>query len=114
AAHPLARDALQGRLGRDGGRPARRRLHAARARRRAALLPVNALAAKVGRRLKAKRARLVTAESCTGGWIAQAATAISGSSRWFERGFVTYSNAAKQEMLGVKKKTLEKHGAVSE
>ena len=75
---------------------------------------MNALAAKVGRRLKAKRARLVTAESCTGGWIAQAATAISGSSGWFERGFVTYSNAAKREMLGVKKKTLEKHGAVSE
>ena len=75
---------------------------------------MNALATKVGKRLKATRARLVTAESCTGGWVAQAVTAIAGSSRWFERGFVTYSNAAKQEMLGVKKKTLEKHGAVSE
>jgi nicotinamide-nucleotide amidase len=75
---------------------------------------VKALAAKLGRRLKAGRARLVTAESCTGGWISQAVTAISGSSDWFERGFVTYSNAAKQDMLGVKERTLEKHGAVSE
>jgi nicotinamide-nucleotide amidase len=57
---------------------------------------------------------LVTAESCTGGWVAQAVTAIPGSSDWFERGFVTYSNAAKRELLGVKKKTLQKHGAVSE
>lgn len=75
---------------------------------------MNALAARIGRRLKAKRAMLVTAESCTGGWVAQAVTAISGSSQWFERGFVTYSNAAKQEMLGVKKNTLRKWGAVSE
>ena len=57
---------------------------------------------------------LVTAESCTGGWVAQAVTAISGSSTWFERGFVTYSNAAKQEMLGVKRETLRQFGAVSE
>jgi nicotinamide-nucleotide amidase len=57
---------------------------------------------------------LVTAESCTGGWVAQAVTAIAGSSAWFERGFVTYSNAAKQELLGVAQKTLKKHGAVSE
>jgi nicotinamide-nucleotide amidase len=75
---------------------------------------VNGLARRVGRRLKAKRATLVTAESCTGGWVAQAVTAISGSSDWFERGFVTYSNEAKQEMLGVKTATLKKHGAVSE
>jgi len=75
---------------------------------------VNALASRIGKQLKAKRARLVTAESCTGGWISQAVTAVGGSSDWFERGFVTYSNAAKREMLGVKKKTLEKHGAVSE
>jgi nicotinamide-nucleotide amidase len=75
---------------------------------------VNALAARVGRRLKAKRARLVTAESCTGGWVAQAVTAISGSSAWFERGFVTYSNASKHEMLGVRKGTIKSHGAVSE
>ena len=57
---------------------------------------------------------LVTAESCTGGWVAQAVTAIAGSSDWFERGYVTYSNAAKRELLGVKEKTLRKHGAVSE
>jgi nicotinamide-nucleotide amidase len=72
------------------------------------------LAATLGRRLKRAKARLVTAESCTGGWAAQAVTSIAGSSGWFERGFVTYSNAAKQEVLGVAKKTLKKHGAVSE
>ena len=75
---------------------------------------MKALATRVGRRLKARRAMLVTAESCTGGWIAQAVTAISGSSGWFDRGFVTYSNQAKQQMLGVKSATLKKHGAVSE
>jgi nicotinamide-nucleotide amidase len=75
---------------------------------------MNALAQKLGERLKARGAMLVTAESCTGGWAAQAATAIAGSSAWFERGFVTYSNAAKEEMLGVRHATLEKHGAVSE
>jgi nicotinamide-nucleotide amidase len=75
---------------------------------------VNALAAKVGKQLKKSRSVLVTAESCTGGWVAEAVTAISGSSVWFDRGFVTYSNAAKQEMLGVRKRTLEKYGAVSE
>ena len=75
---------------------------------------MNVLAAKVGKRLKAAGAKLVTAESCTGGWVAQAVTAISGSSAWFERGFVTYSNEAKQEMLGVSKATLKKYGAVSE
>jgi nicotinamide-nucleotide amidase len=56
----------------------------------------------------------VSAESCTGGWVAQAVTSIAGSSEWFERGFVTYSNASKQEMLGVRKNTLQRHGAVSE
>jgi nicotinamide-nucleotide amidase len=75
---------------------------------------VNSLARKVGKRLHAARAKLVTAESCTGGWVAQAVTAISGSSNWFDRGFVTYSNEAKREMLGVKASTLRKHGAVSE
>ena len=57
---------------------------------------------------------LVTAESCTGGWVAQAVTSIAGSSEWFERGYVTYSNAAKREALSVRKATLERHGAVSE
>ena len=75
---------------------------------------MRALATRVGRRLKAKKRRLVSAESCTGGWVAQAITSIAGSSAWFERGFVTYSNAAKRELLGVKATTLRKYGAVSE
>ena len=54
------------------------------------------------------------AESCTGGWVAKVLTDIAGSSDWFERGFVTYSNLAKQEMLGVAESTLQKYGAVSE
>ena len=72
------------------------------------------LAERVGRALDAAGATLVTAESCTGGWLAQAVTSVSGSSAWFERGFVTYSNAAKEELLGVQRATLESHGAVSE
>ena len=72
------------------------------------------LATLVGARLKARGIMLATAESCTGGWVAQAVTAIGGSSAWFERGFVTYSDAAKQEMLGVDAGTLAAHGAVSE
>jgi nicotinamide-nucleotide amidase len=75
---------------------------------------MRALATRVGRRLKAKKRRLVSAESCTGGWVAQAVTSIAGSSAWFERGFVTYSNEAKRELLGVKAATLRKYGAVSE
>jgi len=57
---------------------------------------------------------LVTAESCTGGWVAQAVTAVAGSSDWFERGFVTYSNDAKRELLGVAPIRFARHGAVSE
>jgi nicotinamide-nucleotide amidase len=72
------------------------------------------LATLAGARLKARGLKLVTAESCTGGWVAQAVTAVSGSSDWFERGFVTYSNEAKQEMLGVRAETLDAAGAVSE
>jgi len=75
---------------------------------------MKALAEKLGARLRARGAMLVTAESCTGGWAAQAVTAVAGSSEWFERGFVTYSNAAKEEMLGVRPETLARHGAVSE
>ena len=75
---------------------------------------VTALATLAGARLKAKGLMLATAESCTGGWVAQAVTAIAGSSDWFERGFVTYSNAAKMDMLRVKAGTLRTHGAVSE
>jgi nicotinamide-nucleotide amidase len=72
------------------------------------------LARRVGERLKAANAVLVTAESCTGGWVAQAITSVAGSSAWFDRGFVTYSDAAKQELLGVGAETLRAHGAVSE
>jgi len=68
----------------------------------------------VGEHLLKQNLLLTTAESCTGGWIAQAITAVAGSSGWFERGFVTYSNTAKQEMLGVNKQTLIHHGAVSQ
>jgi nicotinamide-nucleotide amidase len=75
---------------------------------------LEALAAEVGVLLLANGQRLATAESCTGGWVAQCLTAIAGSSDWFERGFVTYSNEAKQEMLGVERDTLTTHGAVSE
>ena len=71
-------------------------------------------AEKVAQRLKARRGMIVTAESCTGGWVAQELTAIAGSSTWFDRGFVTYSNEAKQDMLGVRAETLKKFGAVSE
>ena len=72
------------------------------------------LAERVGTALKAKGMMLATAESCTGGWIAQAVTAVPGSSEWFERGFVTYTYISKREMLGVKPETLDAHGAVSE
>jgi len=72
------------------------------------------LAERVGEALKQKRAMLASAESCTGGWIGEAVTAVPGSSDWYERGFITYSNAAKQEMLGVLHATLDAHGAVSE
>jgi nicotinamide-nucleotide amidase len=60
------------------------------------------------------RYRIVTAESCTGGWIAKAFTDVTGSSQWFECGYVTYSNVAKARDLGVSQRTLEEHGAVSE
>ena len=72
------------------------------------------LAADVGRALKARGWMLATAESCTGGWIGQCMTMVPGSSEWFERGFITYTNVAKMEMLGVRGETLQAHGAVSE
>lgn len=75
---------------------------------------LDALAERAGRALKSAGERLATAESCTGGWVAQSVTSISGSSDWFERGWVTYSNAAKRDELGVAEQTLERHGAVSE
>ena len=58
--------------------------------------------------------KLVTAESCTGGGIGYVLTSIAGSSQWYERGFITYSNESKQELLGVSHHTLVSHGAVSE
>ncbi|MDO9199825.1 MAG: CinA family protein [Hydrogenophaga sp.] len=64
--------------------------------------------------LKARAQFMATAESCTGGLIAGACTEVSGSSEWFERGFVTYSNAAKSELLGIPAALIEEHGAVSE
>ncbi len=72
------------------------------------------LAEHVGQCLLQANAVMVTAESCTGGWVACVATAIPGSSRWFERGFVTYTNESKHEMLGVANTTLDQYGAVSE
>jgi nicotinamide-nucleotide amidase len=76
-------------------------------------LSLLSLAETIGDLLQNQRLRLATAESCTGGQIAQVITAISGSSQWFERGFVTYSNEAKIELLQVKLQTLAEHGAVS-
>jgi len=73
-----------------------------------------ALAADLGAALQARGWRCATAESCTGGLVAGAITAIAGSSVWFERGFVTYTNEAKHEMLGVPVLLLKVHGAVSE
>jgi len=71
------------------------------------------LADALGRRMRAARDRLVTAESCTGGWIAKTVTDIAGSSEWFECGLAAYSYEAKQALLGVRPETLEKFGAVS-
>lgn len=73
-----------------------------------------ALLAQVAAGLQAKGWMMATAESCTGGWIAKLCTDLTGSSAWFERGFVTYSNEAKQDMLGVPAATLAEYGAVSE
>ena len=72
------------------------------------------LAERLGHLLLERGEWLAAAESCTGGWLAQSVTAIAGSSAWFDRGFVTYSNAAKMDMLGVPESTLDRHGAVSE
>lgn len=72
------------------------------------------LAERLGALLLERGECLAAAESCTGGWLAQSVTAIAGSSAWFDRGFVTYSNLAKVDMLSVPESTLERHGAVSE
>jgi len=72
------------------------------------------LARQLGEKMQEQGAHLVTAESCTGGWIAQIITAVPGSSQWYDRGFVTYTNVSKHELLGVRNETLGKYGAVSE
>lgn len=76
--------------------------------------PIPELVEQLASELKARGQMVVTAESCTGGLIAGACTELSGSSDWFERGFVTYSNAAKTELLGVPAALIDVHGAVSE
>jgi len=72
------------------------------------------LSAQLGVALRARRWMLTAAESCTGGGVGEAVTRTAGSSEWFDRGFVTYTNDAKQELLGVHIQTLDNHGAVSE
>jgi nicotinamide-nucleotide amidase len=72
------------------------------------------LSARVGQKLRAAERRVVTAESCTAGWVAKALTDVPGSSQWFECGYVTYSDAAKQRDLGVAARTIATFGAVSE
>ncbi|MDC9593402.1 nicotinamide-nucleotide amidase [Xenorhabdus sp. IM139775] len=75
---------------------------------------LNQLSIELGKRLKQKKLSVTCAESCTGGWIAKVITDIAGSSAYFNRGFVTYSNDAKHEMLGVSPASLAQFGAVSE
>jgi nicotinamide-nucleotide amidase len=74
---------------------------------------LRALAAQAGTLLLAQRRRVATAESCTGGWVAKCITDIPGSSQWFERGYVTYSNLAKEQSVGVAPGVIETFGAVS-
>jgi nicotinamide-nucleotide amidase len=76
-------------------------------------LALHDLAMRLGGELKSRRLMLVTAESCTGGWIAKTVTDIAGSSEWFDCGLAAYSYEAKQALLGVHPHTLEEHGAVS-
>jgi nicotinamide-nucleotide amidase len=75
---------------------------------------LHSLAQQLGEALRVRGLIMVTAESCTGGWVSEAITSVAGSSDWFDRGFVTYSNRAKREMLGVRPDTLAQYGAVSE
>ena len=77
-------------------------------------MDTTSLAEQVGQVLLQQKLMLVTAESCTGGGVAYAVTSVSGSSQWFDRGFVTYTNHSKQQLLGVRTDTLAQYGAVSE
>ncbi|MCB1606852.1 MAG: CinA family protein [Xanthomonadales bacterium] len=72
------------------------------------------IAADLGSQMLARRLKLAVAESCTGGWVCKVVTEISGSSDWFDAGFVAYSYEAKEAMLGVDRRILERYGAVSE
>lgn len=72
------------------------------------------LVTEVGKALVEKQAMIVTAESCTGGMIAEALTSIAGSTAWFDRAYVTYSYESKKEMLGVSETTIQKKGAISQ
>ena len=72
------------------------------------------LAAEIGCVLVAQQLKLTTVESCTGGWIGQSLTAVAGSSVWYDRGVVTYSNASKSELVGVPSELISRSGAVSE
>ncbi|WP_295623682.1 CinA family protein [uncultured Nitrosomonas sp.] len=74
---------------------------------------ISDLALRVGEALEQREWMLATAESCTGGWVGQAVTTVAGSSDWYERGFITYSNKSKCEMLGVQQSTLDQFGSVS-
>ncbi|MDX2219969.1 MAG: CinA family protein [Burkholderiales bacterium] len=78
------------------------------------MIDLDALSADVGTALRVRGWMLATAESCTGGGIAECVTRTAGSSAWFDRGFVTYTNDAKLQLLGVRVHTLDNHGAVSE
>ena len=71
------------------------------------------LSEEIGRVLRERQQKLVTAESCTGGWVAKCITDVAGSSQWFDRGFVTYSNEAKVGLLGLSDSLLVEYGAVS-
>ena len=75
---------------------------------------ITSIAERVGNQLLQKKAKITTAESCTGGGIAEAITAVAGSSQWFEYGYITYANRAKKQLLNVSQKTLDAYGAVSE
>ena len=75
---------------------------------------IAAIAKQVGEALRRTEAKVTTAESCTGGGIAEAITAIAGSSYWFEYGYITYANKAKNQLLNVQQQTLDRYGAVSE
>jgi nicotinamide-nucleotide amidase len=72
------------------------------------------LISEIAEQLLAKHQFLAVAESCTGGWLSKVCTDLPGSSKWFERGYITYSNRAKVQMLGVNENTLDIYGAVSE